>query len=245
MRGVFAKVTTALLPSLTLAFLPSFRALYRFDTGIKTSSNMSPQSSAIHTATDLLPTMIVFDLDDCLWSPEMYTLHAQPSIPEFGDLGDGETGVVGLKVPPAGPTVRLFPGARQVLRELATDPKYANVIIASASSSEEPSFSYACLRGIEVLPGLTMDKMFRYNQIGRTGALTSDKKTHFKLLHQESRVPYEEMLFFDDCNWGDHCGRVSREFGVISQRTPSGLHHSEFVQGLNSYKKAAQERGSR
>ncbi len=33
-----------------------------------------------------LPTMIVFDLDDCLWSPEMYTLYAKPSLPVEGDL---------------------------------------------------------------------------------------------------------------------------------------------------------------
>ena len=30
--------------------------------------------------------MIVFDLDDCLWSPEMYTLYAKPSLPVEGDL---------------------------------------------------------------------------------------------------------------------------------------------------------------
>ena len=189
-----------------------------------------------------LPTMIVFDLDDCLWSPEMYTLSAKPSIPVEGDLGDGTQGVVGLKVPPAGPTVRLFSGARQVLRELATDPQYQGVILAAASSSEEPSFSYACLEGIEVVKGVTLRDMLQYDQIGRTGRLTSDKKTHFKLLHQESGVAYEEMLFFDDCNWGDHCGRVSREFGVVSQRTPAGMQYSEFVQGMEQYAKMAQRK---
>lgn len=61
------------------------------------------------------------DLDDCLWSPEMYTLHAKPSIPVKGDLyinpereeSEREIGIVGMGVP-RGPTVQLFDGARKV-----------------------------------------------------------------------------------------------------------------------------------
>lgn len=37
----------------------------------------------------------------------------------------------------------------------------------------------------------------RYNQIGRTGPLTPNKTSHFRLLYEESDVPYHEMLFFD------------------------------------------------
>lgn len=199
----------------------------------------------------MLPTMIVFDLDDCLWSPEMYTLHAKPSIPQQGDLnvpsqGGAPTmrGVIGMKVPPNGPTVQLFSGARKVLQELATDPKYAGVILAAASSSEEPSYSYACLENIEVLPGLTLRQMMTFDQIGRTGQLSPNKKTHFRLLHETSQVAYNEMLFFDDCNWGDHCATVTREFGVVSYRTPSGLQYSEFTEAMEKYQKEAEKRAA-
>jgi magnesium-dependent phosphatase 1 len=191
--------------------------------------------------------MIVFDLDDCLWSPEMYTLRDVPSIPEIGDLTPqgipdlNVRGCVGMKVP-QGPTVKLFSGARRVLYELATDPLYKGIILASASSSEEPTFSYSCLRGIEILPGLTLSEMFRFNQIGRTGDLTSDKRTHFRLLHKESKVKYEEMLFFDDCNWGDHCSTVTNAFGVISMRTPRGMHYKEFQDALIKYRQEFQNR---
>lgn len=197
----------------------------------------------------MLPTMIVFDLDDCLWSPEMYTLRDVPSIPEIGDLTPqglpdlNARGCVGMKVP-HGPTVKLFSGARRALYELATNPEYKGIIIASASSSEEPTFSYSCLNGIEILPGLTMDKMFKYNQIGRAGQLTSDKRTHFRLLHKESKVKYEEMLFFDDCNWGDHCSTVTREFGVVSMRTPRGMEYSEFLEALEKYRMQAEKRAA-
>jgi magnesium-dependent phosphatase 1 len=117
--------------------------------------------------------MIVFDLDDCLWSPEMYTLYNKPSKPISGNLNpevskeeSDEVGTIGMQVPGGGPTVKLFDGARRALREIALDPKYKGVIVAAASSSEEPTYSHSCLEGIEVLPGLTMRDMFRYVIIG-------------------------------------------------------------------------------
>lgn len=173
----------------------------------------------------------------------MYTLrYPGPTIPIKGKVdGYEEEVVVGMQCP-NGPTVKLFKGARDALVELATEDKYKDVIIAAASSSEEPSFSNACLDNIEVIPGVTMRSMFQYDQIGRTGHLTSRKTTHFKELHKESGIPYNEMLFFDDCNWGDHVADVGNVFGVIGQRTPRGMQLREFHDGLNKYCKIAKER---
>ena len=88
-----------------------------------------------------LPSMIVFDLDDCLWSPEMFVLPDIPSIPIKGDLNpkqqekdaertkkkdtrSREVGIVGMKVDrPNGETVRLFGSAREVLRDIALNQK--------------------------------------------------------------------------------------------------------------------------
>ena len=145
--------------------------------------------------------MIVFDLDDCLWHPEMHELPGMPSKPVHGDLGNGQVGVVGLQVQRGRTTVQLYPGARQALYRLATDPAYRGIRLAAASTSLEPSYSHACLAGIEILPGLTLEQMMTYRQVGRSGPLSSDKKTHFRLLHEESGVPYAEMLFFDDCKY--------------------------------------------
>ena len=137
--------------------------------------------------------------------------------------------------------VSLYDGARQALYQLATDPAYRGILLAAASTSLEPKYSDACLRALEILPGLTVHDMLSYRQIGRDGVLTSDKRTHFRLLHQESGVPYTEMLFFDDCNWGDHVGTLWRAHGVVGQRTPAGLTFVEFEQGLARYRKQAQE----
>ena len=156
-----------------------------------------------------LPSMIVFDLDDCLWTPEMHELPGCPELPVHGELnpnsmvGKQQKGVVGLQVLRYRDTVTLYDGARRVLYELATNPIYKDVLLATASSSLEPSYSYACLAGIEILPGLTMGDMMSFNQIGRTGNLSPDKTSHFRELHNESGVPYDEMIFFDD--WYVHC----------------------------------------
>jgi hypothetical protein len=118
--------------------------------------------SASSNGDPSLPTMIVFDLDDCLWSPEMHELPGLPSIPVEGSLNkENLKGVVGLKVPKSHSTVSLFDGARRTLYELATNPKYEGIILASASSSLEPSYSHACLERLEILPGVTMADMFR------------------------------------------------------------------------------------
>ena len=163
-----------------------------------------------------LPTMIVFDLDFCLWNPEMHELSGMPSVEVEGPLDPDDNfattplGCVGLSVPKrrrngrgrtipswelddgygGDETVRLFDGARRALRELALKPRYRGIVLACASSSLEPSYSHACLDKLEVLPDLTLREMFTYNQIGRTGKLSPRKTTHFRELHRESGVPY-------------------------------------------------------
>lgn len=203
-----------------------------------------------------LPSMIVFDLDDCLWTPEMHELSGKPSVPVEGPLDPLQIetcalGTIGMRVPGRrgrssfwdgneDECVRLFDGARLALRELALDPKYRGIKLAAASSSLEPAYSHACLRGIEILPGLTLRQMFTYDEIGRTGKLSPRKTSHFSELHKDSGIPFEEMLFFDDCNWGDHCADVTNTFGVVSQRTPSGMTIDEFHRGLEKYRKESQ-----
>ena len=71
---------------------------------------------------------------------------------------------------------------------------------------------------LEVVPGVTVREVlaigwpegFEGNlQIGRTPPLSSNKAaTHFPRLRALTGVPYDRMMFFDDCNWGDHCGKV-------------------------------------
>ncbi|GMI08967.1 hypothetical protein TrVE_jg11426 [Triparma verrucosa] len=182
-----------------------------------------------------LPSTIIFDLDDCLWSPEMYTLRSIPSKPVKGPLGAHGEGVIGMKCS-SGETVKLFPAALKILQRIASN-EFENVTFGVASSSEEPSYSRACLQGLEILPGVKMDSLFPIQAIGRTGGLTSRKTTHFSSLKkQHPSMVFTDTLFFDDCNWGDHVGDLNNALGVKGVRTPNGLTEEEFETGLSMFK---------
>lgn len=156
-----------------------------------TNNNENKKKEQQQQASRHLPSMIVFDLDDCLWTPEMHELPGTPELPVYGDLtptsqngrDDSSTaaassamnGVIGMQVPSHSSsrrrrggrsrndvTVTLHDGARQVLYELATNPIYKDIVLATASSSLEPSYSYTCLDGIEILPNTTIANLMRY-----------------------------------------------------------------------------------
>ena len=43
------------------------------------------------------------------------------------------------------------------------------------------------------------------------------------------------MVFFDDCNWSDHCAMVGSKWGVVCQRTPNGIQINEWEKALDAY----------
>lgn len=161
-----------------------------------------------------VPELVVFDLDECLYSPEMYTLEHIPCEPVHGDLGGGHgEGVVGVRSGPS-VVVSLYPHARRVLQEIHAQrhTTYAGMRLAAASSADTPFAARcgrACLATLEVVPGVTVEEMLAHGhddsgehlQIGRTGRLSADKVTHFTLIRAGTGIAFEGMLFFDDCNW--------------------------------------------
>ena len=86
-----------------------------------------------------VPKLLIFDLDACLWSPEMFELGAAPTTYD-ADAGGVRAG---------SEVVRLFPGALTVLRRLITDPALNNIKVAIkvavASSTTEPAWANRCL----------------------------------------------------------------------------------------------------
>lgn len=195
-----------------------------------------------------LPELVVFDLDQCLWTPEMYTLSEIPTVQsaKIGSLGGHGCGVVGVKS--GREVIQLFPDALAILQDIYLD-RYPGVRIAAASSADTPQavkIGRAAMSILEVLPGVTMRQVFAKGwepgfegnlQIGRSSPLSSDKaSTHFPILQRNTGITYGRMIFFDDCLWGDHCGRVeARCPGVIAQRTPEGLTQQDWKACLDRY----------
>lgn len=217
-------------------------------------------SEPASSSSPLVPELAVFDLDECLYHPEMYTLRDIPCEPVHGDLGGGYgVGVIGVR---SGKhtIVSIIPSALKVLQHIyeeriAPEGAYKNMRLAAASSADT-NFAANCgraaLRVLEVVPGLTVDAFFAqghlsggqgHMQIGRSPPLSADKKTHFTQLQKHTGVAFNRMVFFDDCNWGDNCGRVARACpGVITQETPSGATLDEWHTCLRNYAAAATAR---
>lgn len=149
------------------------------------------------------------------------------------------------------PSEILHRGALKALQSHA-EGLYPGMRIAVASSANTPfaeKVGRKALAMLEVLPGISVWQMLLkdwngedVNQIGRQPPLSSNKaQTHFPRLKAATGVPFDKMLFFDDCLWGDHCGMVAascREAngkGVVTVRTPSGLGEREWERGLKQY----------
>ena len=203
----------------------------------------------------LLPKLIVFDLDMCLWSPEMYELNEIPISAEKngvkGKLNDDGSmeGIVAVKS--GTELIKLFPASLQILQAYYYGLLGNDIRIAAASSADTPhavKIGKAALNILEVVPGVTVRSVFNKGwpddfegnmQIGRTPPLSSNKAdTHFPILKRETGIDYNKMVFFDDCNWGDHCATVAAKCkGVTTQKTPRGLKMEEINLALEAYEK--------
>lgn len=203
-----------------------------------------------------LPALAVFDLDACLWNQEMFQLYhvVDREKPVMGLLTpDGDVGVTGARS--GNEVISLHPGALHALQRFHAG-EYPGMRCAAASSADTPlavKIGRSALDLLEVVPGVTVREVlatgfppdFQGNlQIGRTPPLSSNKsQTHFPFLKNETQVPFDKMMFFDDCNWGDHCAAVSNgcreqtsNLGPVTVRTPKGLQIKDWEQGLEMYK---------
>jgi len=249
-----------------------------FGNGLVTMTSSAASSSASTTDNRQCgldyPELVVFDLDACFWDQEMYEM---PSIPTrtnvvLGVLGGPDEpeaeGVIGVYS--GRNKIALHPGALCAVQEHYRGRQYPGMKICFASSADTPQaeqIGRASLKLLEVVPGVTIWDVVLHdwnqidvNQIGRQPPLSSNKaQTHFPRIRDMTGIPYHKMLFFDDCNWGDHCGMVaqactemvvvkdgsggtqSRTLPVVTHRTPSGLTIQDWEKGLDLYRKQAQQ----
>jgi len=227
-------------------------------TNVNTSANGNDGGSI-----NYIPELLVFDLDACFWDKEMFEM---PSIPKnnkkdmvLGDLNGRGVGVIGVMSGPY--QISIHKGALLGLQEHADGKKYPGMKVAFASSANTPfaeKIGRTSLKLLEVLPGLTVWDLIvnrdwngqDVNQIGRQPPLLSPDKaaSHFPNLKKLTGIRYDRMLFFDDCNWGDHCAMVAthcREddtgIGPATVQTPYGLKEKEWRLGLETYAKQQQQ----
>ena len=93
----------------------------------------------------------------------MHELSSKPTKSIQGSLPNnvGE-GVIGAQDVQSGDTVTIFPGALLAMQELYQLKEFSKTKVAAASSSLEPTYSYACLDMLEILPGVPMRNIFSF-----------------------------------------------------------------------------------
>lgn len=159
-----------------------------------------------------LPSLIVFDLDNTLWTPELYQLRKLQSM----DVN-----------PVAGRDVKLFPAAKSIVESIRSSPeKWANTKFAVASRTKSVQWAHHLLKEFGLYD------FFHYIEI-----FPGDKKQHFANLKEMSGISYQDMIFFDDSRDGRYgnCVPVS-QLGVLSVHTPNGLYDEQiWTKALNHY----------
>jgi len=168
------------------------------------------KSTRLHS----LPSLIVFDLDNTLWTPELYQLRKVARSNRY---------------PIANEDVKLFPAAKQIIQQIKNERegRFANTKFAVASRTQSVDWAHNLLEQFE------LKELFDHVEI-----FSGDKKRHFSHLKSASGIDYEEMLFFDDSRDGRYgnCEPVS-QLGVLSVHCPNGLYEEKiWTNALDHFK---------
>lgn len=171
------------------------------------------------------PKLIVFDLDNTLWTPELYQLRRS--------LGDRQTPVAGqvrsdeilhnMLLTSMLQHVKLFSGASKVIERVRNGDYVDTTQFAVASRTKSVSWAF------DLLEQFQLHEVFAYQEI-----FPSSKEKHFENLSSATGFDYSEMLFFDDARDGKfgNCVPVAN-LGVLSVHCPRVsymLHHIAILQ---------------
>ena len=141
-----------------------------------------------------LPKALVFDLDGCIWEPELYELYggAPFTVCPNGDLTDK-----------SGEKIYLMGDVRNILHELKNECKWSNTVVAIASKCTEFKWADECLEKFQ-LPGKQSLKSIFHPDLMEI--YWDNKQKHHKAIEEKSGIKLNDMIFFD--NQLDNCHDV-------------------------------------
>ena len=152
------------------------------------------------------PKLIVFDLDNTLWQPELYQMRG--------------------KKPKANKDIKLTAGALDALHDLAGDG-WEKTQAAVASRATATDWAEKLLQDFKLDHGQSIATLLPYREI-----YEGNKRKHLQRIREASGVAYCDMIFFDDYteNLGD-----AAHLGVMGVHCPRGLTHEHWEGGLRAY----------
>jgi magnesium-dependent phosphatase 1 len=171
--------------------------------------------------------MIVYDLDATLWETEMYLIDGPP----FSETAEPHVLLDRSKT-----KVEIMTGALESLQAFQTDERWRGVKFGIASRTDYPKWARECMSRLKVpiddddaTSAVTLRSLVHFEQI-----FDDDKRNHFRALHNQSGVPFANMVFFDN----EHRNIVSvSKLGVKCVFCPDGMTRAvwnTFVQSLQS-----------
>lgn len=135
-----------------------------------------------------LPRCVVFDLDGCLWSPEMYELSWDRGGAPFA------YDTQGVMRDKRGCVISLHSGVESALTELATDKKWKGVTVAVASCCDVPPWAFELLGKFEFGPSKSkLNELITICKIHKGG-----KQGHLREIQQVVGCSFDEIIFFDN-----------------------------------------------
>lgn len=154
------------------------------------------------------PKAVIFDLDGCLWYPDMYMLWGGGA--PFDVIADDK--LLDRNNRP----VQLLGAVPEILLELHSAPEWEGVVIGIASCTDEPSWAEECLQKFKLADGKTSIKdVMQIEEIRK-----NNKRVHLRNIAEATGIALEEMLFLD--NEFGNCQDVSG-IGVMVAYTPDGV----------------------
>jgi magnesium-dependent phosphatase 1 len=198
------------------------------------TSNKAAEQAKIHAvftedgSLKYLPKLVVLDLDNTLWTPELYQIRQSTT-------------------PRANVDIHLFPEARVILEYLAkcrNSPTAAaanTMQLAIASRTTKTTWAQKLLDDFEIEPGVSLRSMFtqQANNI-MIQIRPGSKKEHFAQLRSATGFAYSEMLFIDD-DERMNLREISSQLGVLCVHTPQGITVKHFLRALQRYSALKEE----
>ena len=191
---------------------------------------MSP--SANGESKKLLPKAIIFDLDGCLWTPEMYQIldyMGGRGAPFKRDPHDPLNLLTCANEP-----VKLLGDVRSVFSTIYTEAEFEDILIGISSRTDEPDWARELLSKFKVPLGDGSDKrdhVYLEQVINGPIEIAYDSKVdHFARIADKCNIGFDEMLFFD--NEYGNCRSVAK-LGVSVVYCPDGVTRDLWKMGFH------------
>ncbi|KIJ62457.1 hypothetical protein HYDPIDRAFT_114579 [Hydnomerulius pinastri MD-312] len=186
-----------------------------------------------------LPKLIAFDLDYTLWDFWIDTHITEPLRQDSvtGAILDSARDFRGDPCPNA---IEFYNDVPEILRSL----NEAAVCVAAASRTQAPELARKALRLIKIPISPAGGSATNTSEVAEPRpAITffdqleiypGSKIKHFKKIHKDTGIPYNEMLFFDDERRNTE---VQTQLGVTFVLVEEGMNWETFRKGLREWRK--------